>query len=111
MRPVSAFTVDLADARGVGRADFIDPADADRQRIFFHTEVDEQFAGRGLAGILLREALADSIRNGLTVVPVCPLFARHLKKHGEEFIGDGGAWRAATREHIATVSRLAHVDS
>lgn len=108
---ISAFTADLAEAPRVGRADFIDSAGDDQERIFFHTQVDEQFAGRGLAGILLREALADSIRNGLTVVPVCPLFARHLKKHGEEFIAQGGAWRTATRADIALVSRLAQVKS
>lgn len=109
--PISAFTVNLPDAPRVGRAEFIDSADADRERIFFHTEVDEHYAGRGLAGILLREALADSIRSGHTVVPVCPLIARHLKKHGDEFISEGGAWRTPTRADVALVSRLAHVDS
>ena len=104
--PVSAFTVNLAGARRAGRADFVgSPAAA--ERIFFHTEVDPEFGGRGLAGLLIREALADSIRNGLTVVPVCPLFARHLKKHGDEFVAAGGAYRTLTRADIALVARVA----
>lgn len=105
--PVSAFTVNLAGSRRAGRADFIDPPEAADERIFFHTEVDPEFGGRGLAGLLLREALVDSIRNRLTVVPVCPLFARHLKKHGNEFVAAGGAYRAPTRADIALVARIA----
>lgn len=37
---------------------------------YFHTEVDQEFGGRGLAGLLVREALTDSIRKNITVVPV-----------------------------------------
>ena len=76
-RPISSYTVDLANESTVGRANFVDSPDGDR--IFFHTEIDEEFGGRGLAGLLVREALADSMRKRLTVVPVCPLFARHLR--------------------------------
>ena len=104
--PVSAFTVNLAGARRAGRADFVD-APAAAERIFFHTEVDPEFGGRGLAGLLLREALADSIRNGMTIVPVCPQFARHLKKHGDEFVAAGGVHRAPTRADLALVARVA----
>ena len=68
--PISAYAVRLADGTRVGRAEFVDPPDTDGERIFFHTEVDEEFSGRGLAGLLLREALSDSIGKNLTVVPV-----------------------------------------
>ncbi|GAA5057328.1 GNAT family N-acetyltransferase [Nocardia callitridis] len=101
--PISAYVVRLADESPAGRAEFINsPAE---ERIFFHTEVDEEFGGRGLAGLLVREALADSIRKNRTVVPVCPLFARHLRTHGDEFSADGGAFRRPTPSDIALVQR------
>lgn len=102
--PISAYTVNVAGARA-GRADFVDVPDADDERIFFHTEVDERFGGRGLAGLLVREALADSISEKITVVPVCPLFARHLSKHGAEFLAAGGTFRSPTPADIALVAR------
>jgi len=104
-RPISAYTVHLADGTLAGRADFVDVPDADGERIFFHTEVGKDFAGRGLAGLLVREALADSISKGLTVVPVCPLFAAHLDTHGGEYLADGGRLRRPTADDIALVKR------
>ncbi|MFF0341751.1 GNAT family N-acetyltransferase [Kribbella sp. NPDC004875] len=98
-RPISSYTVNLAEKSPVGRADFVDSPGGDR--IFFHTEVDPEFGGRGLAGLLVREALTDSIRKNLTVVPVCPLFARHLSKHGDEFVAKGGVFRRPTPADIA----------
>lgn len=105
-RPISAYTVHLADGSAVGRAEFVDSPEVDGERIFVHTEVDNEFAGQGLAGLLVREALADSIREGLTVVPVCPLFARHLEEHGDEFLADGGKYRRPTDADIDSVMRL-----
>ncbi|MFD4407674.1 GNAT family N-acetyltransferase [Nocardia sp. NPDC058499] len=103
--PVGAYAVHLTDESSVGRAEFVDPG-TDAERIFFHTEVDQQFGGRGLAGLLVRAALADCIRNHRTVVPVCPLFARHLRKHGDEFVADGGAFRRPIPTDIALVTRV-----
>lgn len=100
--PISSYTVNL-DGAPVGRADFVDSG-ADAERIFFHTEVDQEFGGRGLAGVLLRAALADSIRKNLTVVPVCPLFARYLRMRGEEFVANGGVFRRPTPTDIALVT-------
>ncbi|WP_193043596.1 GNAT family N-acetyltransferase [Mycolicibacterium baixiangningiae] len=102
-QPISAYTVSLADGSRVGRAEFIDPSNG--ERIFFHTEVDKEYSGRGLAGLLLREALTDSIRNNLTIVPLCPLFATHLKKHGTAFLADGGRFRRPTKADITLVTR------
>ncbi|WP_402372052.1 GNAT family N-acetyltransferase [Isoptericola rhizosphaerae] len=102
--PVSAYTITVDDGPVAGRVEFIDPPDSDRERIIFHTEVDQDFAGRGLAKILLAEALADSIRHGLTIVPVCPLFGRHLARHGDEFVAAGGAFRTPTRADLSAVT-------
>ncbi|MCC9193094.1 N-acetyltransferase [Arthrobacter sp. zg-Y916] len=88
-----------------GRADFIDPPGPEDERIVFHTEVDEQFAGRGLAGLLLGEVLMDITRRNLTLVPVCPLFGRHLKKHGDEFRAGGGMFRLPRPADFAAVTR------
>lgn len=62
------------------------------------------------AGLLLAEALADSVRRKLTVVPVCPLFARHLKAHGDAFEAAGGAFRRPNRNDLALVARAARVE-
>ncbi|MEV7279422.1 GNAT family N-acetyltransferase [Streptomyces sp. NPDC093111] len=58
--------------------------DRDDRRVFFHTEVDEAYAGQGLASILVENALNDVRASGLRIVPVCPYVAKFLKKH-EEF--------------------------
>jgi uncharacterized protein len=58
-------------------------ADRDNQRVFYHTEVDEQFGGRGLANILVKEALEATRAEGKRVVAVCPMVAAFLKKHPE----------------------------
>ncbi|MGM7667892.1 GNAT family N-acetyltransferase [Microbacterium sp. A93] len=49
--------------------------------LFTHTEVDPAFQGKGLAGILAAEALADAAASGDTIVPYCPYIAHYLKKH------------------------------
>ena len=61
--------------------------DGATERIFFHTEVDEKFGGRGLATILIEQALTDTRTQGKVIVGVCPLVAAYLKKH-HEFDGD-----------------------
>ncbi|MFI8004851.1 GNAT family N-acetyltransferase [Streptomyces sp. NPDC086010] len=58
--------------------------DRDGQRVFFHTGIDDAFGGRGLASVLVREALEDVRSSGRRIVPVCPYVAKFLKKH-EEF--------------------------
>lgn len=58
-------------------------ADRDNQRVFYHTEVDDQFEGRGLASILVGEALQATRADGKRVVAVCPMVAAFIKKHQE----------------------------
>ncbi|MDL9937925.1 GNAT family N-acetyltransferase [Gordonia sp. ABSL1-1] len=61
-----------------------DAADGDPiERVFFHTEVAEEFGGRGLASILVAEAVAATRAAGLLIVGVCPLVAAFLDKHPE----------------------------
>lgn len=103
-KPISAYIVSV-DGERVGRADFIDSPEGKNERIFFHTEVNEQFEGRGLGGLLVREALSGSIEDKLVVVPVCSLFDRHLQKHGDEFRADGGDFREPNSADTALVKR------
>ncbi|AZG48345.1 GNAT family N-acetyltransferase [Gordonia insulae] len=51
------------------------------ERVFFHTEVAEEFGGRGLGTILIREALDDTRAQGRAIVGVCPMVAAFLRKN------------------------------
>ncbi|MEU6089698.1 GNAT family N-acetyltransferase [Streptomyces sp. NPDC047085] len=71
----------LVDGERAGLTAYRDRGD---QRVFYHTEVDDAFAGQGLASRLVQEALTDVRAAGKRIVPVCPYVAKFLKKH-EEF--------------------------
>ncbi|OBH27293.1 acetyltransferase [Mycobacterium sp. E342] len=81
-------TVSLEDGRytiavegkQVGLADFADRGD---QRVFYHTEIDPAYGGRGLATILVEEALNEARDEGKRIVPVCSMIGTVLKKHPE----------------------------
>jgi len=51
------------------------------QRVFYHTQVDDEFGGRGLATVAIGEALAATRGDGLRIVAVCPMVAAYVKKH------------------------------
>ncbi|QLL07491.1 GNAT family N-acetyltransferase [Mycobacterium vicinigordonae] len=73
------YSIDVG-GQTVGFADF---ADRGEQRIFHHTEIDPDFGGRGLATILLEEALQATRADGKRIVPVCSMVVTVLKKHPE----------------------------
>jgi predicted GNAT family acetyltransferase len=64
----------------VGHADYADRGD---QRVFYHTVVDPEYGGRGLATILVDEALNGARDAGKRIVPVCSMVETVLKKHPE----------------------------
>ncbi len=68
------------EGQAVGLADF---ADRDNQRVFYHTEIDPAYGGRGLATILVEEALNEARDEGKRIVPVCSMVVTVLKKHPE----------------------------
>lgn len=68
------------DGRSVGLADF---HDRDGKRVFPHTEVLAQFQGRGLATILVAEALRATRAEGLRIVPTCWMVAEYIDKNPE----------------------------
>lgn len=73
------FTIGV-EGRTVGLAEY---ADRDGQRIFTHTEVEPDYEGRGLATILVAEALHQTRDAGLRVVPVCKLVAHFVETHDD----------------------------
>lgn len=97
-----AFEVTLvSDTTVVGRTYFLDrDQDGASERVFYHTEVDEAFGGRGLAPLLIREAVGATRDAGLLVVPVCPLVRAFLAKNAGAY---ADAFRPARPEDIAWV--------
>ncbi len=65
-------------------AGFAEYLDHDGQRIFFHTEVGEQFGGKGLASTLIRQALRETADAGLRIVPLCPFVESFVRKHPDD---------------------------
>ena len=73
------FTIQV-EGRAVGVADY---HDRDGRRIFPHTEVVREYQGRGLATILVAEALRSTRAAGLRIVPTCWMVAEYIDKHPE----------------------------
>ncbi|MEY8566520.1 GNAT family N-acetyltransferase [Corynebacterium sp.] len=92
----AAYAVYLDDSgERAGATYYLDDGD---DRIFFHTTVGEEYAGRGLAGILVDHALADTARQGRTVVPVCPYVRGRIGRTGWD-----GPVRTPTDTDLAAV--------
>lgn len=53
------------------------------QRIFYHTVINEEYGGQGLAGKLATAALNETAGAGIAIVPVCPYIKKFLTKHHE----------------------------
>ena len=68
------------EGKEVGHAEFVD---RDTQRVFTHTEVDKDYEGRGLATILIADALQTTRDSGLRIVAKCPMVANYVEKHDE----------------------------
>ncbi|WP_166828420.1 GNAT family N-acetyltransferase [Brevibacterium limosum] len=102
-----SYQITVADGTVAGHAYFLPGPDAETERIFHHTVVDEEFGGRGLSKILVAEALEDSLEREITVVPVCPLFVKKLKETGDDYAAQGGKFRNATGADIDIVKRQA----
>ncbi|AKK11525.1 GNAT family N-acetyltransferase [Corynebacterium uterequi] len=92
----------------VGQTYYLDlPADSGTDRIFFHTEVPKEYGGRGLAGILVDQALKDTREEGsVTVVAVCPVVKHYLDTYGEEYVQAGGSFRKPTPADIAYLNQI-----
>ncbi|GLB64790.1 N-acetyltransferase [Dietzia sp. NCCP-2495] len=73
-----------------------------QDRIFYHTEVDEEFGGRGIGTLLVRGAVEATRAEGVQIVAVCPLVKGFLEKSGEEF---AGGWRLPTPDDLSWLQK------
>lgn len=71
------------------------------QRIFYHTVVNEEYGGQGLAGRLATVALDETVAAGIGIVPVCPFIKKFLTKH-PEYAGNAAAVKPAHLEFLDT---------
>lgn len=51
----------------------------------YHTEVNEEYAGRGFAKILLEKLVSYARENDLKIVPLCPYVHAQFKRNPEEY--------------------------
>ena len=51
--------------------------------VLIHTEVPIQLEGRGIGGRLVTAAIDRAVREGLTLVPLCPFARGWLERHPE----------------------------
>ncbi|GER23783.1 N-acetyltransferase [Zafaria cholistanensis] len=68
-------------------------------RIFYHTRIDDAYAGQGLASRLAGAALDGTRQARMRLVPVCPYIKAYLAKHPEY----GDLVVAPRPEHLALV--------
>ncbi|MCJ7858338.1 GNAT family N-acetyltransferase [Corynebacterium kalidii] len=75
----NAYALYLEDGTRAGATYFVDRGS---ERIFHHTIVGDDYTGRGLGSILVREALAATRAAELTVVPSCQFVASWIGRNG-----------------------------
>ena len=51
--------------------------------VLIHTEVPAELEGRGIGGRLVTAAVDRAVREGLTLVPMCPFARGWLERHPE----------------------------
>ena len=69
------------------------------QRIFYHTVINEEYGGQGLAGKLAAVALDETVDAGFRIVPVCPFIKKYITKN-PEYAGDTAAIAPAHLEFL-----------
>ena len=50
---------------------------------FNHTEVFDQFEGKGIGSALMQQTLDDVRARGLEVLPICPFMTAFIERHRE----------------------------
>lgn len=62
--------------------------DGVKQRVFFHTALEEAYGGRGIAGHLVGYAIASTEAEAIEVVATCPYVEAWLARHPEHRSGE-----------------------
>jgi predicted GNAT family acetyltransferase len=76
---VGAYVVSI-DGERVGKAEYLI---RDGRHVFFHTEVDDDHSGTGLASQLVQHALEDVRSQQGQIVPLCPYVSAYIRRHPE----------------------------
>ena len=71
---------ELDTEHGVAIAAYVEDGDS---RVFTHTEFPPVDEGKGYASRLIGEALADTKRSGLRIVPACSFVVAYVRRHPE----------------------------
>lgn len=67
-----------------GEESYVDVViDGATERVFYHTGVSDEYGGRGLASVLVRNAVEHAVSAGHKIVPVCPYVVAWFKKNAE----------------------------
>ena len=72
----------FSDDKKVGKMDI---SVADHKLTVYHTEVDEEYEGRGFAKLLLEKLVSYARENDLKIVPLCPYVFAQFKRHPDEY--------------------------
>ncbi|MGN0065869.1 MAG: GNAT family N-acetyltransferase [Nocardioides sp.] len=73
------FQITIGD-HDAGHVEFVDH---ERARVFFHTEVNEDYSGHGLGGALVQRALELTRDEGLRIVAFCPFVKAYINRNPE----------------------------
>lgn len=72
----------LDDGKVIGKAAYREyPESSSPQRIFYHTEVNEEYGGQGLGVTLATAALESTVADGVGIVPVCPFIKKFVGRN------------------------------
>lgn len=66
----------------IGLVDYMISSDQ-KTMIVPHTEVNEEFEGRGIAGAMTKSLLEYVRENGIKISPLCPYTAAYISRHPE----------------------------
>jgi len=64
-----------------GFAEYRVPADGNGDIVFTHTEVSDEYEGKGVGGALARGALDEVRRRRVYARPLCPFIAGWIRRH------------------------------
>ena len=65
-------------------AGWVDYGRVQQRLVAIHTEVPQEFGGRGIGSALIRRVLDDARAAGIKITPRCPFFLAHFQRHPED---------------------------
>ena len=63
--------------------------------VLVHTEVLDEFEGKGVGSVLVRRVLDDIRNSGGKIIPTCPFVAEYIRRHPEYIDVVAPAFRGA----------------